>query len=76
MLWVALGFLSGFLVLYSLHMKRPYPTAVLNTLDEPWIIALLVLVTGVVYTWDERVALLLAIILIFFLVDVYFLGKQ
>ena len=78
MVWLGLllGFLSGFLVLYSLQIKRPYPDVMLNILDEPWIIAFMILVTMVVYMWDERVAIVLGIIIMFFLLDLIFLGRK
>lgn len=78
MVWLGLllGFLSGFLVLYSLQIKRPYPDVMLNVLDEPWIIAFMIIVTMVVYMWDERVAIVLGVIIMFFLLDLIFLGRK
>lgn len=71
-----MGILCGFFIVYSLQPQRPYPPFVLNILYYPWLFVILFLCIVVLYFVDERVATLLLLIFIFFVVDIFFLGRE
>lgn len=76
LLGLLIGFFGAFLVFYSLQPRRPYPAILLNSLYQPWIIALFIVCILALFMVDERLAVVLTLILIFFLVDVYYLGSR
>jgi hypothetical protein len=71
-----IGFFGAFFVFYSLQPQRPYPAILLNVLYQPWLIALFVICILGMFMVDERLAMVLLLILIFFLIDVYYLGMD
>jgi hypothetical protein len=73
---ILLGILCGFFVTYSLQVQRPYPNFVLNMLYYPWMFAVIVLI-GISFLWiDEKIAMLLLLIVLVFFVDIHFLGRE
>jgi ABC-type proline/glycine betaine transport system permease subunit len=74
-LGLLLGFFSGFFVMYSLQTDRPYPEALLNILYQPWLLVILFVCIIAMFAVEERIAAILLLILIFFLIDIYFLGR-
>lgn len=76
LLGLLIGFFGAFFVFYSLQPQRPYPPILLNALYQPWIIVLFIICILALFMVDERLAVVLTLILIFFLVDVWFLGTK
>ena len=74
-LGLLLGFFSGFFVMYSLQTDRPYPEVLLNILYQPWLLVILFVCIIAMFAVEERIAAILLLILIFFLIDIYFLGR-
>ena len=72
---ILLGFFCSFFVIYSLQPQRPYPEIILNILYQPWILVIVGICVIAMFAIDERIALILLLIIIFFLIDVYFLGR-
>jgi len=73
---VILGFLSGFVLLYTFKPSQPYPKFLMNLFQYPWIF--LFLIMGVVYILykDLRLGVLLLLIFMMILLDSHFLGKE
>lgn len=73
---MALGFFSGFFLMYSLQFQRPYPNFILDILYHPYIIVLMLVCIGLIFTIDDRLGTLLLLIVTIFVIDVYLLGKN
>jgi len=71
-----MGILCGFFLVYSLQPQRPYPSFMLNLLYYPWTVVILLICITVLFFVDERVAILVTLIFLFFLIDIFFLGTE
>ena len=70
------GLLSGFFLIYSLQFNRPYPEFILDVLYYPYIIAVLILCAGFLFMVDDKLGVLLLLIIIIFIVDMYLRRDQ
>lgn len=76
LLGLLIGLFGAFFIFYSLQPQRPYPAILLNVMYQPWLIALFVICILGMFMVDERLAMVSLLVLIFFLVDIYYLGVK
>jgi hypothetical protein len=53
------GILSAFLIIYGLRPAVPYPDALLEFFENPWLFLILLLATYYVFIWDHMLGALL-----------------
>lgn len=73
---VVTGVLIGFILLYSLRPKMPYPSWILITYEYPWMFVLLIGVAVWCAMWDRVVGALCFVAIIPIVADYYMLGKK
>lgn len=71
-----IGLLGGFFIVYSIQPQRPYPAFLLNILYQPWMLFIIFIAIISLFAVEERLATLLLLIFLFFIIDIYFLGKK
>ena len=71
-----LGFLAGFVLLYTFKPSQPYPKFLMDLFHYPWILLTLMIIVLYILYKDIRLGALLLLIFIVILVDSYFLGRN
>lgn len=74
------GFLVGLLVAsivyYILRPKQPYPRWMLAPFEQPWMLVILIGLVVLLYPWDQRVALLMFLLVVGVGLDILIFGKS
>lgn len=70
------GFLAGFIIFYTLQPNNAYPKFLIELSNKPWILVILFALSWFMFSIDQRLSLLFAIIIIMVVVDIEFLGRK
>lgn len=70
------GFISVFLVIYAFQPNRPYPSWMLEPVDQPWIFILILLVIIFIFRWDYLIGILLILFVLAIIFDIVVLTKS
>lgn len=70
------GIFMGFVILYSLRPKTPYPSFMLLSFEHPWVFIVLAIVVIYLFVWDRVVGCLGFIILLCLVLDFHMFSKK
>jgi hypothetical protein len=70
------GLLVALIVYYIFRPRQPYPRWILTPYDQPWMLVLLFGVVALMYPWDQRVAVLMVLLILGVGLDVLVFGKS
>ena len=73
---LSVGVLIGFILLYVLRPREPYPHWTLVPFEQPWLLIVFAIVLMMAFKWDTVVGTLILISMIGILLDVLVYGKQ
>lgn len=73
---LCIGVLIGFILVFVLRPREPYPRWTLTPFEQPWMLVIIALVILLTFKWDVLVGTLLSISMIGILLDVMVYGKH
>lgn len=69
------GFISVFLIIYAFQPNRPYPSWMLEPVDQPWMLILILIIIFLLFHWDYLIGILLTLFVLAIVFDVIVLTK-
>lgn len=73
---IILILLSLFFITYSMQPQRNYPDFMINLLYHPWLLYIIMICILLLFTINEKFAILLILIYMFFIIDILLLGTE
>jgi hypothetical protein len=73
---LTIGVLIGFILMYVLRPREPYPRWTLTPFEQPWMLVIIVLMILILFKWDILIGTLFTISMLGITMDVMVYGKH